>query len=418
MIDRLLKNNNIKNGIWLYLLQAFNTIIPLLTLPYVTRVLGRSGFGVFSIALNIITYLQVLVEYGFGMSATREVAISNRSVESISKTFTNVIFARLFLFFISITISILYLVITKPPFLICASLIIMTFGLIGNCVQQNWLFQGMQDMKYVSIVNIISRVISTLLVFWFVKSKNDILLYSFFYSISPVIGGFIGLGIAKRKYKISIVSLSIRDIKSELQKGWYVFTTQMSSKVFGSIGVTILGVISSEEIVGSFSAIQKIPNILMLAWMPISQVLYPIISQKMQFSFIEGQKYIKKIRMIILSAFIAIGIIISVLSNVIIKIAFGDEYVEYSYWVIPLLIWLILAINNNFYGIQTLLASGHDKEYSICFQISVVCTIVLNYLLIYFLEGTGAALAPMISELILSVTLIYQIRKIRKGLLT
>lgn len=412
MIKRIMVSKNIKNGMWLYLLQIFNTIIPLLTLPYVTRVLGQAGYGTFSIALNIIAYLQVLVEYGFGMSATREVAISDRKTDKICKIFTSVICARLFLFGISIVVSVLYLAITKAKPVLWVSLLVMLICLLGYCVQQNWLFQGMQDMKYVSLINIFARTVSTVLIFIFVKNETDIVTYSLLYSIAPLLGGCAGVIIASRKYHLRLVKITIKDVKDELKKGWYVFTTQLSSKVFGAIGITFLGLFSTDVVVGTFSAIQKIPNIMMLAWMPISQVLYPIVSQNMQKSYVEGRQYVKKYQKTILPFFVIAGILVGVFSNVIVRIAFGEEYGEFSYWIIPLLVWLVLAINNNFLGIQTLLASGHDKEYSICFQISVGCTIVLNLALIFFWGGNGAAIAPMISEFILFITLFYQIRKI------
>ena len=73
-IKKLLLKKSVQNGAWIYALQFFNIVVPLLTLPYITRVLGSSMYGTFSTALNIVSYLQVVVEYGFIMSATREVA--------------------------------------------------------------------------------------------------------------------------------------------------------------------------------------------------------------------------------------------------------------------------------------------------------------------------------------------------------
>ena len=74
--------------------------------------------------------------------------------------------------------------------------------------------------------------------------------------------------------------------------------------------------------------------------------------------------------------------------------------------------WMIFAINNNFLGIQILLGSGKDKEYSQCFQIGVVFTIILNFIFIYFFQGNGASWAPLISEVLLSIMLIRKIKKI------
>lgn len=76
-IKGALKKKVVKNGDWMYLLLIFNTVVPLLTLPYITRIICAKQYGVFSIAINIIGYYQVFVEYGFGMSVTRKGALSD-----------------------------------------------------------------------------------------------------------------------------------------------------------------------------------------------------------------------------------------------------------------------------------------------------------------------------------------------------
>ncbi|MBQ6518905.1 MAG: polysaccharide biosynthesis C-terminal domain-containing protein [Anaerolineaceae bacterium] len=82
-----------------------------------------------------------------------------------------------------------------------------------------------------------------------------------------------------------------------------------------------------------------------------------------------------------------------------------------SYWAIPLLVWMNLAIFNAFTGVQSLLASGNDKKYSKCFQIGVAFTVIVNFVLIYLFKGAGAAYAPAISELFLSILLVREIRR-------
>lgn len=413
MLQKILHNKNIKNGMWLYLLQVFNTIIPLLTIPYITRVLGRGEYGTFSIALNIIGYLQVLVEYGFGMSATREVAISNKDKDVLSTIFTGVLFSRFLLMVLGAIISVVYILVTGADTTLRSCLTIMLICLVGYCFQQNWLFQGMQEMKYISIINILARTISTILIFALVKTEKDLMLYCLLYTVSPLLSGIVGLGIAIYRYRIRLMRISLDLILEKLKTGWYVFTTQLSAKVFGAIGVTFLGIFSSNVEVGMFSAIQKIPSIMMLAWSPISQVIYPVVSQKMSVSFAEGERFVSKMRKIFLTFFILVAFIIAVFSKTVVSVAFGMEYTEKYYWIIPLLLWTVLSIANNFMGIQTLLSSNHDKEYSICFQISVIFTVFVNFVLVYYFGGNGAALAPMLAELVLSITLLYQIHKVK-----
>lgn len=413
IIKNELRKKNISNGLWLYFLQIFNTIVPLLTLPYITRVLGTTQYGIFSIALNIFGYLQVFIEYGFGMSATREVAIIGRKKKEISEIFSSILFARCLLFISSVFAVIFLLVIgsfNKSEFL---CLLILSIGLIGICFQQNWLFQGLQEMKYISIVNIISRTISVVFIFVFVKTREDLLLYCFLYSISPLLSGLLSYKIAKTQFHISLIKVSMKRIFGELHKGWYVFTTSLSAKVFSAVGITFLGIMATTSTVGIYTAIQKIPSLIMLMWTPISQIIFPIVSKKMEISFLEGEKFVKLLRKRILPIFILISIFVALFSSYLVNIAFGNEYALYYYWIIPLLIWMLLSINNNFLGIQILLASGHDKEYGMCFQLGVMATIASNFILIYFFEGDGASVAPAISEFFLSIVLIIQIKKVK-----
>ena len=402
----------LKNGIWLYLLQIFNTVVPLLTLPYITRILGKNQYGVFSIALNIVSYLQVLVEYGFAMSATRKVALNNS--DDINKIFSTVIGSRILLLCMSIIISGVYVFLRQQETELCFSFVILLICLFGYCIQMNWLFQGMQEMQYISIVNIVARSISVLCIFVFVKNKSDLYKYCLFYSITPLISGIIGIIFAKRKFKLRFVRVKMEDIIHELKDGFFVFTTQLSSKVFGAIGLTFLSIFATNSEVGVFSAIQKIINIVILGWSPIAQILYPITSRKLHKDFDEGIEFVYKIRKKILLLFTIFSLIISLSSKVIVNIIYGEEYLGYYYWIIPLSVWLIIAINNNFLGVQILLGSGYDAEYSRCFQFSVFCTVLVNAIIIYTLKGDGAAVAPMISELILYLLLKVQISKIRK----
>lgn len=441
LINRFLKSRSARNGIWLYLLQLFNTIIPLFTLPYITRILGPSEYGIFNIALNFIGYLQVIVEYGFTMSATRRiVGITNQFggvsntltilttkksksakadrtqqvtvADSISELFSSVIASRFFLLISSGIIVSVYILLYMHDSEIISCLILLFLGLFGIVIQQNWMFQGLQDMKYISITFIVARTISVVCVFLFVKESDDLIYYCLFQSGTTIIDGLVGFLIAKFKYHLKFYFVTIKKIANELQDGWYVFTTQISGRIFGAIGVTFLGIFSTSTEVGLYSAIQKIPTIILLLWGPIAQVLYPISSSKVMADFNQGKDFVLRIRRRIVPLFGFGIIILMIFSRFIIKIAFGGEYISHFYWVIPLLVWNIVAIDNNFFGIQILLGAGHDKEYSRCFFVSVIATIVSNFALIYFFGGNGACLAPLLAEIILAVLIRKEIKAI------
>lgn len=414
-IKTLLKKKSVENGLWLYILQFFNTIIPLMTLPYVTRILGPTQYGVFSLALNIVMYLQVFVEYGFALSATRKVAINSKEM-SLNKLFTSVIVSRFVLYIISVLIMVAYVLIASPAEEELLCLIVLTAALVGYCFQLNWLFQGKQEMKFISITNVLARTISTIAIFVFVKSTDDVVLYCFLYSISPIFSNLIGFILASVRYNVKFVRVKFLDVYEALKDGVYIFFTQLSSKVFSAIGVTFLGFLATDYEVGIYSAIYKIPYILMLFWTPISQILYPISSKHISESYSEGTKFIKKAAKYCLCIFVGISVVVAVLAKPIIGIVFGDSYASYYYLVYPLLMWMVLGIENNFLGVQTLVGSGHDSEYSKCFQVGVVATIVFNFTLIYCFGIFGAAIAPMASELLLTLLLLFTTNNVKKNL--
>lgn len=406
----------VKNGIWMYLLQFFNMVIPLLTLPYVTRILGTSQYGVFSSAFNIVGYAQVIVEYGFIMSASRKVALlsTDEVDEDLDQVFSNVLCGRSILFFMCAIVLWIFVSLNKFSQIQVYSYILLSVSLIGIVFQVDWLFQGKQDMKFISLTNIIARSVSTLLIFLTVKKSQDVLVYCLLYASSPLISNGIGIVIAKKRYHLKFVKTSLNQVLQEMKSGWYVFTTQFTSQVFGSAGVTFLVFWSNSAIVGGFSAIQKIPNVVLMLWLPISQVIYPVVSKKMEVNLQVGINYVLRLRRLLLSFFGIIIIAMIFLSRYLVLIAFGSSFVQYSGWLIPLLMWAFISIDNGLLGVQILLGSGHDKEYSTCFLISVIVTVVSSATLVFFFKGWGASIAPLISEGTLDILLLYEVARLRR----
>ena len=277
----------------------------------------------------------------------------------------------------------------------------MSLCSFGYCMQINWFFQGISDMKYISLTTMIARSLSVICIFIFVKSSADIYLYSFFMTILPTIYGSIGLIIANRKYSLHFIKVPLQAVINELKDGFLIFTTAFNSRILSSVGITLLGIFATKSEVGIYSAISKIPNILMLVWIPIGQILYPVSSRKMSESFTNGKKFIYNLKRKIINLFALAVIIVCLFSKIIIKVAFGSDFVFYDYWTIPLLFWLLLSINNNFLGHQILIGGGFNKAYSKCFQIAVSTAVFINFILIYFFKGDGAACAPLLCELVL-----------------
>ena len=153
-----------------------------------------------------------------------------------------------------------------------------------------------------------------------------------------------------------------------------------------------------------------------MGWTPIAQVFFPISSKQLSSSYKDGRKYILRLRKLVIPFFAILCTIIAFFSNIIIKLAFGVQYAEKSYWIIPLLLWVIIGIDSNFWGIQLLVGSGHDKEYSTAFMIGLIATIVLNFFFIIWFHSDGACIAPVLSELVLNIALRVKEKHLRNNM--
>ena len=414
-IKGILKSKVLKNGIWLIILQIVNTIIPVITIPYITRILGASEYGVFSIALNWVTYLQVLVEFGFGLSGARKVAmLKEDNKKELNKIYNDIISARIVLLVISFIVMSIIAFISKFEMKVYIGMLVLFMMIIGTTFQLTWLFQGKQDMKFITVVNVIARLISFVLIFVLVKSSSDLYLYCMLYSITMLISSIISNIIAYKKYGLKFRISNIIEIKEEINDAKYLFASSAMAKIFNGFGITILGIVSTSKMTGIYSAIFKLPYVLTMFFYPITQAIYPYISSKFKNDYNLGINTVKKLSIPIFLIFLIPSIIIVLFRNNIINILFGSEYVEYSLIVIPLVLQFLFAIINNLLGIQILVASGNQKKYSISLMISCIAIVLFNIILGKLFTIYGVAWASFISEIILTIALIFNCKKMEK----
>ncbi len=409
-IKKIFNSGVAKNGFWLIVLQGFNTIIPLFTIPYVTRILSTTAYGEFSLALNLVGYFQVVVEYGFGLLGARKIA-TRKSDEELGTIRSTILGARVILFGISVVLMLIIATVGKydTSQLIC---IVLLYGSVLTTVfQQTYFFQGLADMKPVSVINIVSRIISLVLIFAFVKSVKDLYLYCILYISTPVISSAASFVLIGKKYSAKLKWIKIKSLFLALKEGWALFISSAMAKIFASAGITILGFWATKSEVGVYSAINKIPYVMALLFGAVSQAVYPYICKDFAVSNSQGLNKVKKFGKPVVAVFAFMGVLLIVLNKVVVGIAFGEEYVSHSLLLIPFCLWMLFGIINNFLGIQTLVASGHQGAYSRCMGISIVLMLAFMLVLGYLFGVYGVAYATLISETILTGLLLYNVKK-------
>ncbi|MCH4184182.1 MAG: flippase [Eggerthellaceae bacterium] len=402
------------NGIWLLALQAFNVLVPLLTIPYITRVLGAEQYGSFSLALNWIMYLQVIVEYGFTLTGARKVAIIGDDHEKLQKCYSNILTSRLFLLAITCILLILICVFAGGPNGIATCLIFLFPIVIGTALQQTWLFQGKQDMKFITLINAFARTISVGLIFLLISGEGDTNLYCILYSFTYIFSSVLGLLLSRLKFNLHVIMSSRENVVSELRDGWCLFTSAAMTQVFGGIGVTILGMVEGTFEVGVYSAIYKIAYVMIMMGSAVGQAIYPHCSILFSESCKKGFTFLKKFALRILPVFASLSILIIIFRYQLTNCLFGSEYIDYSNLLIPFIIWVFLSVLNNILGIQMLVASGHQREYSLAFMFGVIASVLSNIGFGVAFKLYGIAFAGAFGEFILTLALLYMIHSLTK----
>ena len=280
------------NFLSLIILQALNFLLPLVTLPYLIRILGPEKYGLIAFAQSFILYFNILTDYGFNFSATREISINRDDKNKINNIFSSVMSVKFCLGILGFAILIL-LVFIFPRFKKDWLIYFLTYGMVfGNILFPTWLFLGLEKMKYVTIINIIAKGISTVCIFIFINNLSDYIYVPLINSLGYLIAGALSLGSAFRNFKIKFILPSLNNMKHQLSEGRHVFMSQVAVSGYTNSRIFAVGLFTNSTITGYYSIAEKLMNLIQA--FPVSslvQVLYPRLSK----IFSEDKKYAMRI---------------------------------------------------------------------------------------------------------------------------
>lgn len=401
----------IKNFISLAAVQGVNYLLPLMTLPYLVRVLGVDNFGIFSFATAIVAFFAVITDYGFNFSATREISVNKFNKTEITKIYSSVMTLKIILMLLSFLILCI-MVFFIPKFNDNLLIYLLCYGVVlGQVLFPVWFFQGMEQMQFITVVNVFSKILSTVCIFIFINDPNDLYLVPVFMSLGAIIGGIYSLRLISKEFGISFKIQSRGELERHLKGGGNLFLTSFLSTLLTSSGILVLGFYASNTVVGIYSAIEKIFRAVVGLFAPITQALYPISCQKLNSgNIVDSRKYLKKIFYIIFLLTLITAVLICFLSNLIIDFFYGINMLQYVYILQLMMLWLIISVMNNIIGIQYLSAKRKDKFYLIAFVVGALSTTLLNFILIpkYLIDGIISAM--IFGEIMLTLVMVILIK--------
>jgi PST family polysaccharide transporter len=269
----------VSNFVSLSVLEGVNYILPLITLPYLVRVVGVEYFGLLAFATATVTYFNIFTDYGFNLTATREISIHRDNKEKVIEIFSSVMTIKIILMFISFLLLTI-LVFSFEKFSKDALIYFLTFGtVIGQVFFPVWFFQGMEKMKYITYLNILSKVIFTIAIFIFVQQKSDYYMVPFFTSIGFIVAGVWSLYLVKKKFKIEFRIQTKTTIIEYLIDGWHIFLSRIAVVFYTSSNIFILGLFANNTMIGYYSIAEKIIFVVINMASILTRVLFPYFSK-------------------------------------------------------------------------------------------------------------------------------------------
>lgn len=413
---RILKDKGhkvvIENFFSLSGLQLVSYILPIVTFPYLVRVLGPEKFGLVAFATAFVTYFQILTDYGFIYSATKEISIHRDDIRKVSEIFSSVMIIKTSLTLLSFTIICL-IVFTIPQFRSNYPIYLVSFGLvIGNMLFPNWFFQGIEKMKYITILTIISQVIFTISIFVFIRNPSDYLFVPLINSLGLIIAGIYGLRIVFKNYHVKFRFPGIQILKFHFKSGWHVFISTVAVSLYTNSSVFAVGLFTNNTITGYYSIAEKL--MMIVQTFPLAsllQSLYPrltkIYSENPKKALNLSNKFQKYT---IIGHFIVLPIIF-VLTPWIVTLVAGEPYEEIIV-AFRILLVAVFFINSNAFRIYYLLVSGKNDLYAKIHVSLGLFGTLLVFALCYMLSYIGAAIAITIIALyVLIITSYYTSRE-------
>lgn len=395
-----------KNFLYNAFYNVLTLIIPLVTTPYISRIMGAERIGIYSYAYSIATYFGLFILLGLNNYGNRTIASVRDDKNQLSKTFCSIYAMQLIMSLIVIVIYVTYVLFLASDQLMAW---IQLIYLISVALDINWFFFGMEQFKLTVTRNTIIKILNLIFIFILVKSKSDLYIYGLIMVCGPLLSQFI-LWMFIKKY-VMFKKVSLSDIGQHIKPNLILFIPVIAISLYTIMDRVMLGMMSSMTEVGYYENSNKLTQIPVMAISSLGTVMLPRISNMISNGKKEESiRYIQKslIVSVLLSTSMAFGL--CAVSNEFVPIFYGSGFDKCKDVISILVLSSIFISWANVIRTQYLIPNKKDKIYIVSVFLGAIVNVGINFVLIPKLMSIGAAIGTICAEFIVCAYQTYKVR--------
>lgn len=398
-----------KNFIYNTIYQIFIILLPIITVPYVSRVLGPAGVGDYSYTLSYAQYFVLFGMIGISLYGSRHIAYVKHDEERLSEEFWSIYTLQFITTLISLVIYIIIFVLinnqNKNLYLVQGIVVLTAIFDIS------WFFMGYEDMKSIVIRNSIAKVCGVLCVFLFVKKPTDVILYAIIMATSSFVGQVVMWLNLFNKIKLRSININIKKVIVHIRPSMSLFISQIAIQIYTLLDKTMLGIMTDVSQVGLYENSQKTIKLALTLVTSLGAVMLP------RMSSLYSQGEIDKLKEMIYKAFSYVNFMAfpMVLGLVAISNSFSLWFYGEAFNGIEILLKvgsiLMIAIGwGNILGIQILLPMKKENQFTIAVICGAVVNFILNLIIIKSFQAIGTTISSVIAEFTVTGVELYLLR--------
>lgn len=389
--------------------QILILIVPFITSPYVSRVLGPEGVGTYSVTTSIVKYFSMLAALGMSNYGNRLISKARDNKKNLSVTFCNLFYFQILTSSLCIALYVLYYVFIGQE----------SYGLVSLCqtpyvvaafFEISWFFYGLENFRFMVVRNAIVKVVTTICVFMFVKNASDVWIYVLINALSLLVGQLCMWPFFLKEIKWTVPQWNI--IKQHFKPNMILFVSVVAVSVYTLMDKIMIEWMSNTAEVGYYENSEKLFNLGCNLVGSIGAVMLPRMTYLMEKNDINNVSSVLNKSMKYMLAFalaLAFGLI--GISDQFCVIFFGKEFARSGIVLAVLAVAIVFYAWENILRTEYLLPSGKDKIFVIGTMIAAIVNLILNSILIPLFGAVGAAVGTVAAQIAEASYQSYAVRK-------